>query len=139
VLTNLFLKSSFDALLKLQEVTHTTFVTALAHTRIETPSCEGQVGIYLGTVEPTSKCPLARPPTRAVGKVVRVSNQDVPSISTLTTLSGDLRPIRDRANILYDRIATEGYVQNDGDIVAVSGLTEDLRDLLFEHRVSTNP
>jgi hypothetical protein len=104
-----------------------------------TPSCEGQAGIYYGAVEWTSRCPLARPPARAVGKVVRVSGQDNPSTNTLTSLPGDLRPIRDKAKGLYERIATEGYVQNEGDVAAVSGLAEDLRDALFEYRVSINP
>jgi hypothetical protein len=54
----------------------------------------------------------------------------------LTATPGDLRPIRDKAKDLQKRIGAEGYVQNEGDIAAVSGLAEDLRDALLDYRVS---
>lgn len=34
---------------------------------------------------------------------------------------------------------TEGYVENEGDISTVSGLVEDLRDVLLEYWVGINP
>jgi hypothetical protein len=74
-----------------------------------------------------------------VGKVVRVSCWDGPSTHPLISLPGDLRPIKDKAKGLHERIATEGYVQNEGDIAAVSGLAEDLQDGLIEYRVSIDP
>jgi hypothetical protein len=33
---------------------------------------------------------------------------------------------------------TEGYVEDQGDLAAISGLAEDLRDVLLEHWVSIN-
>jgi hypothetical protein len=39
----------------------------------------------------------------------------------------------------YGRIVAEGYVEDEGDIAAISGLAEDLRDVLLEHWVSVNP
>jgi hypothetical protein len=39
---------------------------------------------------------------------------------------------------LYKRIVAEGYVENEGDLAAISGLAEDLRDVLLEHWVSLN-
>lgn len=55
----------------------------------------------------------------------------------LTPLPSDLRPIKDKAKGLYERVTTEGYAENEADIVAVSGLAEDLRDVLLEYWVST--
>jgi hypothetical protein len=40
---------------------------------------------------------------------------------------------------LYGRIVAERYVENEGDLAAISGLAEDLRDVLVEHWVSLNP
>ena len=54
----------------------------------------------------------------------------------LTSLLSDLRPIKDNAKGLYERVAAEGYTENEADIVAVSGLVEDLRDVLLEYWVS---
>jgi hypothetical protein len=51
----------------------------------------------------------------------------------------DIKPIGDKVQKLYGRIVTEGYVENEGDLAAISGLAEDLRDVLLEHWVSVNP
>jgi hypothetical protein len=50
----------------------------------------------------------------------------------------DIRPIGDKVQRLYGRIVTEGYVEEQGDLAAISGLAEDLRDVLIEHWVSLN-
>jgi hypothetical protein len=62
-----------------------------------------------------------------------------PSTSPLTSLLSGLTPIRDKAKGLYDRITAEGYVETEDDIAAVSVLAEELRDVLFEYWVGTNP
>jgi hypothetical protein len=51
----------------------------------------------------------------------------------------DIRPIGDKVQRLYGRIVAEGYVEGEGDLAAISGLAEDLRDVLLEHWVSVNP
>jgi hypothetical protein len=51
----------------------------------------------------------------------------------------DIRPIGDKVQRLYGSIVTEGYVEGEGDLAAISGLAEDLRDVLLEHWVSVNP
>jgi hypothetical protein len=40
---------------------------------------------------------------------------------------------------LYERIVTEGYVEDEGDVGVIAGLAEDLRDVLLEHLVSEDP
>lgn len=57
----------------------------------------------------------------------------------LTFLLSDLRPIRDKATVLYEHITSEGYVEVEGDISAVSGLVEDLHDVLLDYWVGINP
>ena len=41
--------------------------------------------------------------------------------------------------MLCERVAAEGYVDAEGDAAAVSGLAEELRDILLEYWVSVNP
>lgn len=53
----------------------------------------------------------------------------------LTPLLSDLRPLKDKAKGLYDRVTAEGYKEGEGDVVTVSGLAEDLRDVLLEYWV----
>ena len=53
----------------------------------------------------------------------------------LTPLLSDLRPLKDEAKGLYDRVTAEGYKEGEGDVVTVSGLAEDLRDVLLEYWV----
>jgi len=137
MLTDPFLKSSFDTLLKLREVIHCILtVTAHAHHRIETLTGEGQAGICYGTLGWAHGCPLARAPARAVGKVVRVSNVNQPPSTATLILPSNLGPIRDKAKALYERTVTEGYVQLEADVLAVSGLAEDIRDAVLEYQVS---
>jgi hypothetical protein len=40
---------------------------------------------------------------------------------------------------LYERIVAEGDVEDKGNITVVSGLAEDLQDMLLEHLVSASP
>ena len=47
-------------------------------------------------------------------------------------------PIKDRAKQLYKHIAVDGHTEDEGDVAAVSGLAEDLRDVLLEYWVSIN-
>jgi hypothetical protein len=54
----------------------------------------------------------------------------------LTPLLSDLRPINDKVIGLYQRVTAEEYVEEEGDTVAVSGLAEDLRDVLLGYQVS---
>jgi len=46
-----------------------------------------------------------------------------------------LRLIRDTGNVLYNRISTEGYEESQGDIQAVSGIADDIRDALLDYQV----
>ena len=57
----------------------------------------------------------------------------------LTFILSNLRPIRDKAKGLYERITTDGYTEDAKDTAAVSRLVEDLRDALLEYSVGTNP
>jgi hypothetical protein len=54
----------------------------------------------------------------------------------LTPLLSNLGSIKDTATGLYQRVTAEGYVEEEVDIVVVSGLAEDLRDILLEYQVS---
>jgi len=45
----------------------------------------------------------------------------------------------DRAKSLYERMVTEGYVELEADALAVSGLAEDVRDVVLEYQVSNVP
>lgn len=49
-----------------------------------------------------------------------------------------LKPIRDKAKGIYEHITREEYVENAKDVLAVSGLAEDLRNVLLEYWVSTS-
>jgi hypothetical protein len=49
-----------------------------------------------------------------------------------------LRLIRDTGNTLYHRINTEGYSESQGDIQAVSGIAEDIRDALLDYQVCSD-
>ena len=53
----------------------------------------------------------------------------------LTPLLSDLGPLKDQAKGLYERVTAEGYEEGEEDIVAVSGLAEDLRDVFLEYWV----
>ena len=56
----------------------------------------------------------------------------------MTFALSDLKPIKDRAMVFYERIAAEGYVEDKGDVELISVLAEDLRDVLIEYKVSVN-
>ena len=49
----------------------------------------------------------------------------------------DLKPIRDKAKEIHERVTVEGRIEDEGVIAAVSGLAEDIRDILLEYLVST--
>ncbi|KAF9784529.1 hypothetical protein BJ322DRAFT_851232 [Thelephora terrestris] len=51
-------------------------------------------------------------------------------------LFDDIIPIKDRATGLYQRVTAEGYVEEEGDIVAVSGVAEDLRSVLLGYQMT---
>lgn len=51
-------------------------------------------------------------------------------------LPSTLSQIRDRGNVLYDRINPTGYEGCQDDIEAVSGIAEDVRDALLDYQVS---
>ena len=53
-------------------------------------------------------------------------------------LPSDLRPIRDKAKGVYEHIAREEYVEDEKDVLAVSNMAEDLRNVLLEYWVSTS-
>jgi hypothetical protein len=83
--------------------------------------------------------PLGKSSSTSGGQSCSSKQPDNPINKHANLLPSDLRPIRDKAKGLYERITTEGYVEDEGDIVAVSGLAEDLRDVLLEYWVSVNP
>jgi len=74
-----------------------------------------------------------------MGKVVRVSNGDQLRSTTKLIPPSDLGPIRDKAKAIYERTVTEGYAEVEADVLAVSGLAEDLRDVILEYQVSNVP
>ena len=43
--------------------------------------------------------------------------------------------IRDKGAALCDRVSSHGYEQSQDDILAVSKMTEDIRDALLEYQV----
>ena len=55
---------------------------------------------------------------------------------TILIPPSDLKPIRDRAKVLHEQISTGGYVEEEGDLAAASGLVDDLLDLALEYQVS---
>ena len=46
-----------------------------------------------------------------------------------------LQLIKDNGNALCDRVNTQGYEECQGDILAASGIAEDIRDALLEYQV----
>ena len=44
----------------------------------------------------------------------------------------------DNCVVLYNRVSVEGYEECQGDILAVSGMVEDIRDALLEYQVSSS-
>lgn len=74
-----------------------------------------------------------------MGEVVRVSNENQPRSMTKLIPPSNLGPIRDKAKALYERTVAEGYVELEADVLAVSGLAEDLRDVVLEYQVSNTP
>jgi len=46
-----------------------------------------------------------------------------------------LRAVRNNGIVLYNRVSTEGYEERQCDILAVSGMAEDIRDALLEYQV----
>jgi hypothetical protein len=42
---------------------------------------------------------------------------------------------RDNGNVLYNRISAKGYKECQNDILAVSGMAEDIRDALLDYQV----
>ena len=54
----------------------------------------------------------------------------------ILTLLSDLRPLNAKARGLYERVTAEGYAEDEGDVVAVSVLAEDLQDALLVYWVS---
>ena len=63
-------------------------------------------------------------------------SESQPKSTIMLTPPSDLGLIRDKAEELRKRIATEGYAECKGDTSAVSQLAEDLRDVLLEYQVS---
>lgn len=50
-------------------------------------------------------------------------------------LPSTLRQIRDKGNVLYDRINAQGHDECQDDIQAVSGIVEDIRDTVLDFQV----
>jgi len=46
--------------------------------------------------------------------------------------------IRDNGNALHNRIKVQGYEECQGDILAASGMAEDIRDALLEYQVGSD-
>ena len=40
--------------------------------------------------------------------------------------------------MLYDRVSVDGYQECQSDILAVSGMAEDIRDALLEYQVNNS-
>ena len=45
--------------------------------------------------------------------------------------------IRDDGAVIYNRISARGYEECQGDILAISGMAEDIRDALLEYQVGS--
>ena len=52
--------------------------------------------------------------------------------------SSTLGLIRDKANVLRDRINVQDYKECQDDIQAVSGIAEEIRDALLDHQVGSD-
>ena len=44
--------------------------------------------------------------------------------------------VRNNGIVLYNRVSAQGYEECQDDILAVSGMAEDIRDALLEYQVS---
>ena len=70
-----------------------------------------------------------------MGQVIQVSRYDLPQPSIVLTFPSALRQIRDRGNVLHDRINTQGYEECQDDIQAVSGIAADIQDAVLDYQV----
>jgi hypothetical protein len=43
--------------------------------------------------------------------------------------------IRDNGNVLYNQISAQDYKESQDDILAVSGMVEDIQDALLDYQV----
>jgi hypothetical protein len=71
-----------------------------------------------------------------MGGVIQVGDQGQPQPTNILTLSSTLRQIKDKGNVLYDRINAEDYEEHQEDIQAVSGIAEDIQDAVLDYQVS---
>jgi hypothetical protein len=39
--------------------------------------------------------------------------------------------------VLYNRVSAQGYKESQGDVLAVSGVVEDIRDALLDYQVGS--
>ena len=74
-----------------------------------------------------------------MGKVGSVSSfNKATGFEHADPFQSDLRPIKDKAKRLYERITTEGYVKNERGLVAASALVEEIRSVRLEYWVSVD-
>ena len=73
------------------------------------------------------------------GETCLSESESRPKSTIILTPTSDLGLIRDKAKELRERAATKGYTECKDDALAVSQLAEDLRDVLLEYQVGSNP
>ena len=64
--------------------------------------------------------------------------RSAPAHDCTNFFSSTLKLIGDNGVVLYHRVNVEGYQECQGDILAVSGMAEDIRDALLEYQVSSS-
>ena len=70
-----------------------------------------------------------------MGEVVQVGHRGRLQPVVDLILSSSLRQIKDKGNLLYDRINFRDYVECQDDIQAVSGIAEDIQDAVIDYQV----
>ena len=63
----------------------------------------------------------------------------LPGLFQYQPLSRTLDQIKDRHCAVLDRIEAVGYVENDKDVQIVSELVDDIRDVVTDYQVSSDP
>ena len=67
-----------------------------------------------------------------MGEVVQVRGHGQLQPTIVLIFPSTLGQIRDRADVLYDRINVQGYEECPDDIQAVSGIAEDIQDIVLD-------
>ena len=70
-----------------------------------------------------------------MGEVIQVRGHGRLQATTVVILLSTLRQIKDRGDVLYDRINAQGYEECKDDVQTVSGIVEDIQDIVLGYQV----